>query len=348
MNLSDNKLYIEDLEKICSLPLPWENLRNKTVMISGATGMIGSFLIDVLVHKDININIRALGRSTQKAASRFASYWDKDFFSFTECDINTATDFGSDAPDYIFHAASSTHPKAYSAHPISTVTANIIGTNNLLAYGASKNIKRFVFASTVEIYGENRGDTERFSEDYLGYIDCNTMRAGYPESKRCGEALAQAYIAEKNMDVVLPRLSRTYGPTLLSSDTKALSQFLHKGIAGEDIVLKSEGNQYYSYSYVADAVSGILYVMLLGENGNAYNIADPSSDITLKELAQIIAGYAGKSVVFELPDEAERKGYSTATKALLDSSKLKSLGWKSIYDIRSGLIRTMDILKEDL
>ena len=192
---------------------------------------------------------------------------------------------------------------------------------------------------------KNRGDVEKFDEKYCGYIDCNTMRAGYPESKRCGEALCQAYKAQKGLDIVIPRLTRSYGPTLLKTDTKALSQFLHKGVAGEDIVLKSAGTQFYSYLYVMDSVSGLLTVILNGESGEAYNISDDASDIMLKDLAAIIADYAGKKVVFEIPDAVESAGYSKATKARLDSSKLNSLGWKAKYDIKTGIVRTMEMLK---
>ena len=145
--------------------------------------------------------------------------------------------------------------------------------------------------------------------------------------------------------MVVPRLTRTYGPTMLMSDTKAISQFIKKGIAGEDIVLKSAGTQYYSYQYVADSVSGLLTVLLCGESGEAYNIAEEHSDILLKDLAAIIAGVQGKNVVFEIPDAVEAAGYSTATKARLDGQKLQQLGWKPRYDIRSGIRRTVTILK---
>ena len=152
------------------------------------------------------------------------------------------------------------------------------------------------------------------------------MRAGYPESKRCSEALCQAFIKQKNMDIVVPRLTRSYGPTMLMSDSKAISQFIRKGLEGEDIILKSAGLQYYSYTYVADAVSGLLTVLFKGKCGEAYNIADEASDITLKDLAAIISEYAGKKVIFELPDEIEAAGYSKATKARLNSNKLACLG----------------------
>ena len=131
------------------------------------------------------------------------------------------------------------------------------------------------------------------------------------------------------------------------TDTKAISQFIRKGIAGEDIVLKSAGTQFYSYTYVADAVSGLLTVLLKGESGEAYNIADEASDMQLRDLAALIAENAGTKVVFEIPDAVEAQGYSKATKARLDGSKLKALGWQPAYDLRSGIKRTMDILKQN-
>lgn len=236
---------------------------------------------------------------------------------------------------------------AYSTDPIGTITTNIIGTQNMLDFAVAHNATRCAFASSNEIYGENRGDVEKFDEKYCGYIDSNTMRAGYPESKRCGEALCQAYIRQKSIDVVIPRITRSYGPTLLKTDTKALSQFLAKGVVGEDIVLKSEGTQYYSYLYVSDTVSGLLTVLLKGQCGEAYNIADDASDIMLKDLANIIAEYAGKKVVFEIPDAVESAGYSKATKARLDSTKLQTLGWRAEYDIKQGIIRTIDMMREN-
>lgn len=198
-----------------------------------------------------------------------------------------------------------------------------------------------------EIYGKNRGDAERFDEQYCGYIDPNTLRAGYPEAKRLGEALCQAYSEQHGIDFVIPRIARTYGPTLHKDDSKALSQFIHKGLMKEDIILKSEGTQLFSYAYVADTVAGLLYCLLEGESRSAYNIAAPISDCRLKDLASLVASKCGVNVHFELPDSLETKGYSTATVALMDGHKLQTLGWNMKYSIEEGIGRTLSIMRND-
>lgn len=348
MNLIHNPLYIETLKKIASIDINWDKLNHKTFMLSGATGLIGRFFVDVLMYKNLNenfdFNLLLLGRNEKKANEVFSSYIGNDHYRFIVSDVNKPLDF-HEKVDYILHLASNTHPKAYSSDPIGTITTNIFGTYNLLKYASEHSCERFLLASSVEIYGENRKDVDQFSEDYLGYIDCNTMRAGYPESKRCSESLCQAFMKQCGLDIVIARLSRVYGPTMNMDDSKALSQFIKKSINHEDIVLKSEGNQFYSYTYVADAVSAVLYILDKGHSGEAYNIADKSSDIMLKDLAGILASIAGTKVVFELPDEEERKGYSTATIAILDSKKIKSIGWEAQFSIEQGIKNTVKCLK---
>lgn len=347
--LLDIPEYVADVERIATLELPWEKLRGKTLLITGGTGMIGSFLIDVLNAANLDCKIILLGRSEDKAETRFAEYWGNGWIKFVKWSALDPAWPKVDGPiDYVLHLASNTHPVAYATDPIGTIAANVIALNNLLLLASEKRTMRFLFASSNEIYGENRGDVELFDERYCGYIDCNTLRAGYPESKRCGEALCQAFIKQNGLDCVIARLTRTYGPTILPADTKAISQFFGNALKGEDIVLKSEGKQYYSYQYVADSVSGLLSVLLNGVCGEAYNIADETGDITLRELAGMIAGLAGKKVVFELPDAVEKAGFSKATKARLDGSKLKSLGWKPIYDISGGVSANMAILQQML
>ena len=350
MNINEVELYNEEIKKYASKDIDWEKLRDKTFLITGATGLIGKFLIDVIMYKNdtdnLNCKIIALGRNESKAKERFANCFNSNLFKFYETDINETITIEEEKIDYIWHAASSTHPLQYSNYPISTITANVIGTKNILDLAVKTNASRVLFASSVEIYGENRGDVDAFDESYLGYINCNTLRAGYPESKRTGEALCQAYIKEKGLDIVIPRLSRIFGPTILSTDSKALSQFINKAVNNEDIVLKSEGKQYFSYTYVGDAVTALLYTLFYGINGEAYNVSDDSYDITLKDLASTIAKQVGKEVIFDLPTEEERKGYSTATKAIMVSDKIKKLGWTVEESLDKTLNTTINILKQ--
>lgn len=351
MNIYENKKYQDDVSYVAGLNLPWEKLKNKSLLISGATGLVGSCLVDVIMKRNeigMNCKVYALGRDESKAKARFAYHSESSLIEFIPYDIRMPferEEIGT--VDYVLHLASNTHPMQYSTDPIGTITTNIFGTYNLLEFARKHSAIRCAFASSNEIYGENRGDAELFNEHYCGYLDSNTLRAGYPESKRCSEALCQAYIKQESMDIVIPRPTRTYGPTMLMSDTKAVSQFIKNAIGGENIILKSAGRQYYSYMYVADTVSGLLTSLLKGECGEAYNIADEESDIMLKDLAAIIAEYSGTKVVFETPSEVEAAGYSKATKARLDGRKLQGLGWNPKYRIKTGVERTIQILKEN-
>lgn len=342
--------YEQQLEQIIEQKLPWERLKDKTIMISGATGMLGKCLIDVIMLRNQKyqeqIRIVALSRNEERAKERLREYWENPLVTYVRCDVNQGIP-ECGAVDYVIHAASNTHPVQYATDPIGTILSNVIGTRNLLDYSVKHQTRRFCFLSSVEVYGENRGDVERFHETYLGDIDCNTLRAGYPESKRIGETLCNAYKQTYGLDFVIPRLSRIYGATMMPSDTKAISQFIKKAVAKEDIVLKSEGMQKYSYTFVTDAVSAVLYILLCGADSQAYNVADKRSDITLKELAECLAKVAGTSVVFELPEEGEKRGYSTATKAMLDAGKLEKIGWSASVPIQEGLQRTVMDLSEN-
>lgn len=347
--LLENSLYQSDIIRASSTDIPWEKMDGKRVLISGAAGMIASVIIDILMEWNRsygqNIQVYAVSRSRQKAKERFDAYWDSPAFTWISHDINKPLpELGS--MDYILHAASNTHPRAYATEPVATITANVQGTYQLLEYASNHGCERFFFFSSVEIYGENRNDTGKFDESYCGYIDCNTLRAGYPESKRLGEALCNAFASQKGQDFVTGRFSRVYGPTMSAEDSKAVAQFIRKAAAGEDIILKSEGRQFYSYTYVVDAALAALYILLKGESRSAVNVVDTASDIALKDLAEILAKEAGTKVVFELPDETERAGYSTATKAVLDGTRLERLGWKPYTPIEQGLSKTVKILRQ--
>ena len=354
MDLLKQKAYRQMLQDLISSFPHWERLEGKDILISGASGLIGSLLIDTLMQHNEDLvpakqcRIFAVSRSAEIARQRFVHWVDKDTFQFLSHDIAQPLDDFTGAPELLIHAASTTHPAQYTGEPVNTILANLLGTKNMLDIAAKTPGSRFLLLSSVEVYGENRGDVDYFAEDYCGYIDCNTLRAGYPEAKRVSEAMCQAYIREKHVDALIIRLPRCYGPTMRMTDTKALSQFIKKGLDGEDIVLKSEGKQFYSYAFATDAVLGMLYVLNSGACGEAYNLADSGSDITLRELAALVAETAGSKVVFELPSEAERIGYSTATKAVMRGNKLSALGWSPRYDIETGIKLTMRMLQDGI
>lgn len=342
INKSHN-LYIEDLQTI-SDSIGFDNFNGKSFLVTGATGLIGVCLIDALMLANKNgacITVYAVGRNKEKAAVRLGEYYYDKHFCFIEQDVRQPLPEDINV-DYIIPLASNTHPLAYSQYPIETIEINVKGSE----YALQKAIKcsaTVLYPSTVEVYGNARGK-DVFTEDYTGQLNLSTARACYTESKRVSEALCQSYIAEKGAKVKIVRLSRIFGPTMLMSDTKASSQFILKALAGEDIVLKSKGEQFFSYTYVADAVSAMLYVLLHGENGVAYNIANEQCNVYLKDFAQTCAELAGKKVVFDLPSEVERKGFSVAMNAILSTKKLEKLGFEPHYSFREAILRTVSIL----
>lgn len=348
MSLLRNERYLKRIKELAEWDLPWEKLVGKRLVISGATGMVGKALIDVLMYKNsseqLGCQVVAIGRNEEKARERLGEYFGKEDFEFVEADINQDV-LEIDRADFVLHLASPTHPQQYATEPINTIMANVVGLRNLLDVAVKNEECRFLFASSVEIYGENRGDVEEFDEKYLGYIDCNTLRAGYPEGKRVGEALCQAYKVQRGLDFVTVRLARVFGPTMLPADSKASSQFIKNAVREEDIVLKSEGLQEYSYLYVMDAVKGVLCALFKGESGGAYNVADEKFNVRLRDFAKVCAEVVGREVVFELPSEVEKQGFSKATKALMDSEKIRGLGFRVEDGFRECVGETVEILR---
>ncbi len=345
-------LYQEDLQKVVENYPDWKKLSGKSLLMIGASGMIGSFLIDAIMlanrqHRTA-VSVYAMGRNRDRLEQRFSDYLTAKEFQIVEGDVTEPLS-NELKIDYLIHGASNTHPQAYATDPIGTIMTNLLGTEQVLKQAAATQAERTLLLSTVEIYGENRGDVEAFDEAYCGYIDCNTLRAGYPEGKRVSESLCQAYISKYGVDIVIPRLSRVFGPTMLLSDTKASSQFILNAARNEDIVLKSEGTQHFSYIYVGDAVLALLHLLTNGSSGEAYNVAGGSAyDLRLKDLAAKLAAAGDGKVVFQLPDELEQKGFSKAGKALLSIDKLRKTGYAPIFDLESALMHTVKIVKDEL
>jgi len=339
-NFKKHILYQEDVHNILNT-IDTDELSGKTFLVTGATGMVGVMLIDVLM-KLPHTKVIAVGRSKAKAQNRLGEYYDNSNFNFIEQDVQVP--FSEDLKvDYIIPLASNTHPMAYSQYPIETMLINIEGARNALDLAVSSNAT-VIYPSSVEIYG-NSEEGHFFVENSNGKLNLANSRACYTESKRSCEALCQSYKSERNVKIKIVRLCRIFGPTMLMSDTKASSQFIIKAINNEDIVLKSEGNQYFSYIYVADAVAAILYVLLKGQDGEAYNISNLDTNVHLKDFANQCALYNNRKVLFDLPSEAEKKGFSIASTAILVNNKLLSLGFDSKYNFEDAIRRTIEILK---
>lgn len=360
-NFIEHTLYAEDLEYVCQYLIEHrEQINGKSIVITGASGLIGSCMVDVLLYlnrrylkEEDKVTVVAVGRNAERLKERFDyafSDGQSAYLKIMEQDLGTDFDMtlsldtilGHKA-DYIIHAASNSDPKNFSLHPVGTITANINGMTAILEYAKQRDA-RVLYVSSREVYGYIAEKTAYEEGDY-GLIDFNGLRSCYPESKRVSELLCRGYAEEFGVDTAMARLGYVYGPTMLMSDSKAIAQFMKKAIAGEDIVMKSKGEQVRSYCYVADIADGLFRILLDNRTGEPFNVANRNAEISIAGLAEEIANCAGVSVVFELPDDIEAKGYSAPQDAIIDEKKLREVGYVPKYQIKDGIWRTYNILK---
>ena len=341
-----SELYESDLSAACKADLPWEKLNDKTVLITGAAGLIAACLIDLLVQKNkeagMNIKILAAVRSQKRAERCFSEYLSMPCFQLIEQDV-TEPWRGAIVPDFIIHAASNAHPLAFSKDPVGTMNANYIGVANLLELARKTNAK-VLYLSSGEVYGLNNG-IDIFRETDCGPIDLLSPRSCYPSSKRAAETLCSAYHAQYGVDTVIARPCHIYGPTMTDSDSRVIAQFIRNALKGEDIVMKSAGTQQRSMCYAVDCATALLTVLLKGNIVEAYNISDAESKITIAELAKLIAEKADVKVRFEIPDAIESAGYNKVEHSVLSGEKLSALGWSPSVTLDEGIGRTIEILK---
>ena len=331
--------YHDDINHIFYESLPWEKLSGTNILITGATGLIGSTLVDVLMSNPRrDYSVYASGRNIERGQKRFEKYLSLDTFRFIRYDVMTSLQ--SDVQfDYIIHAASNASPNTFFKNPVEIVKANILGVSNLIEYGMGHGMKRFLYVSSGEVYGE--GDGRVMTEEYSGYVDCLNPRSCYPSSKRTAETLCVSYASEYGADVVIVRPCHVYGPNFTESDNRVYAQFIRNILHEEDIVLKSKGEQVRSWCYVVDCVSALLYVLLKGASGEAYNIADPNSVLTIRQLAEMLAEIGSRKVIMDIPSDIEKSVFNPVSKSVFSVDKLERLGWKVSGNMYEKMSKTV-------
>ena len=349
MKLTENEAYLDSLERSvrrCDLRF----LEGKAVLISGASGMLGSCFADLLMQwnrgQAAPCRVVAVGRSGEKLRARFAAYLGSGVFEAVSQDVSLPLQGFPGKADYIVHAASAADPVSMGKAPVEIMLANILGTKNLLDYGISHGMRRFLYVSSGEVYGQPDAVMSDFTEDYMGPLDLSSPRSCYPEGKRAGEVLCQSYISQHGADAVIVRPCHLFGPTQTATDSRAASVFMRSAAEGKDIVLKSPGQLRRSQCYVIDAAKGLLAALRGGACGGAYNIADRQYQMTVRQLATEAARAGGCRVVFETPTDAEVTTYSRARHMVLDAAKLRGLGWRAERRERSAIRETVEILRE--
>lgn len=336
----DTKIVAEQIPNL-------DKLYGTSILITGATGMICSAVAEILFYLNkeqaANIHIILAGRNKDRLQKRFYCLEEGKDYTFLPYDATFSTPISIKA-DYIIHGASNADPGKFAKEPVETMLANIIGLNTLLKSATDNQAKRLLYISSSEVYGQKK-EKRPFKEDDYGFVDILNPRASYPSSKRAAETLCSTYSAEYDLDTVIVRPGHIYGPTITNSDSRASAQFTRKAKAGEDIVMKSAGTQLRSYCYTMDCASAILTVLINGRCGEAYNISNPNSVVTILEMAEALAKAGNVKIVFENPSDLERKSYNLMDNSSLESMKLESLGWKAKFNIIEGTNRTLNFYK---
>ena len=322
-------------------------LQGKTIVVTGATGLIGSAMIDFLCVVDealeLNLSIYAAARNMEVMEERFCGM-QVSLLKYDACRSITW-----DVPvDVIFQCAGNSGPKTIGDEPVETILTNVLGIKNLAEYIKRINCDcRVVYLSTGEIYGtRDEEDGTWYSEDGYYHVDILNPRSSYPSGKRAAETLCISYVTEYNMDIVIARLGHVYGPQFSPTDSRAFAQFFMDVISGEDIVMKSPGLQLRTYCYILDCITALLTIALKGNRGEAYNVSNRQSVVTIKALAAEIASQSGRTIKFDKATGQEKANYNAMTISALDAAKLEMLGWQGRYSLEEGVKQTLLLLNQ--
>ena len=342
----------EDLENIAKRDIPFEQLRGANILITGATGLVGSMAIKVLAccnrRHDLGMTILGLVRNIQKAEVILGDLLERKDIKLVKGDVLHPLDIEEDV-DYIIHGASVTASKTFVTMPVETIQTALDGTINLLELGRQKKVKSMVYISSMEAFGITNPELKSVREEDLGYIDVMNVRSSYSESKRMCEVLCASYAHEYQVPVKVARLAQTFGAGVSKDEGRVFAQFAKSAMFGEDIVLHTKGESTGNYCYTADAVAGLLTILLKGNTGEVYTVANPSTTIQIKDMAQMVAEKLsdGKTkVVFDIPEDALTFGYAPDVAMHLNADKLMSLGWMPKYDLPEMYERLVKSFKE--
>ena len=341
----NQNILIDDFNSILNSELNVEKFRNTNFFITGATGLIGSLLVKFLLYanekKNLNIEIYAMIRNQAKADMIYKDI-DRENLHFVIAHLGKNDLECAAGIDYLIHPAAITQSKLMITQPVETIKTAVNGTEEILKFAVEKQVKSMVYVSSMEVYGQiNKED--KVNEKDLGYIDLTSLRSSYPESKRMCELLCTAYSSEFDLNVSVARLAQTFGAGILPTENRVFAQFAKSVINNEDIILHTDGKSEGNYVYTADAIKGLLFLLLKGQKAEAYNISNEANHMSILQMAQLVANNFGSGiskVKIEIPKT--NMGYAPEIHMWLDNSKMKSLGWNPSYDMTESYRRMID------
>lgn len=327
---------------MCQADLPWQQLEGKTVLVTGATGMLASYVTWLLLylHEEagIDVSVVALCRNPQKAEHYFSPYVGKPYFSMLTQDVCNPIVYDG-AVDYIFHLAGNASPHFINTDPVGIMKGNLLGTMNVLDWARVSGVAKVIFASTREVYGKNE-EAELLDEQAYGTLDPQDDRSCYPESKRAAETLLRSYFLQYGIPYNIVRIAHSYGPTMrLENDGRVMADLMGDVVAGRDIVLKSSGEAVRAFLYVTDAVVGMFTVLFHGETAKAYNLANETEPVSIKDLAQLLAALREDRKIQVVVSEGGQKGYCAYRRTALDTTAIAQLGWRPQVSLGEGIRR---------
>lgn len=342
-----NKIISQDIDYIINENLEWEKLKNKTILISGANGLLASYLVYTLMKlndsKGINCKIIGVVRNKAKACKKFAELLNRNDFKLVYSDVCKLNCIEDDI-DIIIHAASQASPIYYKTDPVGTINANVLGTNNLLEIAKENNVEAFLYISSGEVYGITDENSKYIKEDDYGYINLTDIRSCYAESKRLGENMCVAWSNQYSVPCKIVRPFHTYGPGIDFKDGRVFADFISNIIENKNIIMKSDGSAERAFCYIADAILGFFYVLFRGEIAQAYNVGNDKGDISIRELATLLCNMfpeKGLKVIVDTKKMDDKYVKSPIKHSAPDISKMKMIGWTPKYSIEDGFYRTL-------